>query len=222
MIGATIAWVFSYVMPSWERNSIPALVSRALAAQARHARVALGLAHLQAVDNEPELAWRLARREAYDSLSALVQATQRAVSEPRAVHPPLEPLERLLARSSQLLAQLTAVKSMLLQRRGQLNTSRMRAPLLQAADAIESALLAAPDAAARTPTAASRDPVAMPPVGSDEGLDLPVLRRLAMLQALAAQLRSEADEVAQALAGSAAAGSPEPAAPRRARSRSPS
>ncbi|MDO8251881.1 MAG: FUSC family membrane protein, partial [Rhodoferax sp.] len=107
LIGVTVAWAFSYVLPSWERTQIPALVARALAAQARHARVALALGQLQAVDNEPELEWRLARREAYDSLSALVQATQRSLSEPRAVRPPLEPLGRLLAHSYQLLAQLT-------------------------------------------------------------------------------------------------------------------
>jgi hypothetical protein len=76
---------------------------------------------VQVADNEAELGWRLARREAYDSLSALVQATQRALSEPRAVRPRLEALERLLAHSYQLLAQLTAVKSMLLVRRGRLD-----------------------------------------------------------------------------------------------------
>ena len=78
-IGVLIAWVFSYVLPSWERTQIAALVARTVTAQARHAKLALGLGQLQAVDNEAELAWRLARREAYDSLSALVQAVQRSL-----------------------------------------------------------------------------------------------------------------------------------------------
>ena len=111
LLGVAIAWACSYVLPSWERHQIPALVARTLGAQARHARVALGLGQLQAIDNDPELAWRLARREAYDSLSALVQATQRSLAEPRAVRPPLAPLGLLLAHSYQLLAQLTAVKT---------------------------------------------------------------------------------------------------------------
>ncbi len=140
LIGVAVAWAFSYVLPSWERNQIPALVHRALAAQARHARVALSLGQLRAVDNEPELQWRLARREAYDSLSALVQATQRSLSEPRAVRPPLEPLGRMLAHSYQLLAQLTTVKTMLLQRRGRLDAAQINAPLKQAAQAIEATL----------------------------------------------------------------------------------
>src|SRR5690606_22057116 len=98
LIGTGIAWAFAYVLPSWERTQLPALVARTLAAQASHARVALGLGQLKAVDTAPGLAWRLARREAYDSPSALVQATQRSLSEPRAVRPPLAPLEHLQAR----------------------------------------------------------------------------------------------------------------------------
>lgn len=140
LIGVAIAWLFSYVLPSWERSQIPALVARALGAQARHAREALALGQLTAVDNRTELAWRLARREVYDSLSALAQATQRAVSEPRAVRPPLEALERVLALSYQLLAQLTAVKTMLLQRRDRLRIEEIRDALGQAADHVSSAL----------------------------------------------------------------------------------
>src|SRR4030095_1619780 len=99
VIGAALAWASCYVLPSWERNQIPNLVMRVLAAQARHARLALGLGQLRAVEASPELEWRLARREAYDSLSALVQATQRSLSEPRAVRPPLQALGVLLAPS---------------------------------------------------------------------------------------------------------------------------
>lgn len=119
LIGVGIAWAFSYVLPSWERSQIPSLVQRTLQAQARHARVALSLGQLTAVDDEPELEWRLARKEAYDSLSALVQATRRSLSEPRAVRPALEPLENLLTHGYQLLAQLSTVKTMLLMRRHQ-------------------------------------------------------------------------------------------------------
>ncbi len=141
LIGVSIAWAFSYVLPSWERGQLPALVRRSVAAQARHATVALGLGQLQAVDNEPELHWRLARREAYDSLSALAQATQRSLAEPRAVRPPLEPLGRLLTHSYQLLAQLTIVKTMLLLRRGRLTQAHVNAPLQHAAAGIHATLL---------------------------------------------------------------------------------
>jgi len=205
LIGVAIAWAFSYVLPSWERHQIPALVARTLAAQARHARIALGLGQLQAVDNEPELEWRLARREAYDSLSALVQATQRSLAEPRAVRPPLEPLGRLLAHSYQLLAQLTTVKTMLLLRRGRLNPEQLQAPLQQAAQAISATLSISPASAAASlaPHAAAPDteprinatPAALPDP-FQEDLSPWVLRRLDLATGIAVQLREDA---AQAL-----------------------
>lgn len=142
LIGVGIAWAFSYVLPAWERTQIPALVARALAAQTRHAHEALALGQLEAVDNEPEIAWRLARREAYDSLSALVQATQRAFVEPRAVRPPLEPLGRLLAHSYQLLGQLSAIKAMLLSGRGRLDSARICTPMERTREEIETLLCA--------------------------------------------------------------------------------
>ncbi len=195
LIGTGIAWAFAYVLPTWERAQLPALVARTLTAQARHARVALGLGQLQAVDNAPELAWRLARREAYDSLSALVQATQRSLVEPRAVRPPLEQLEHLQARSYQLLAQLTAVKTLLLLRRGLLQPLQVEAPLEWAAMRIEALLLGTGHAPASAPQAqASPGPEPLPsPYESD--LTPWLLRRLRLATELAAQLRADADRV---------------------------
>lgn len=190
LIGTGIAWAFAYVLPSWERSQIPALVQRTLAAQARHAREALALGQLHAVDNAPELAWRLARREAYDSLSALVQATQRAMAEPRAVQPPVAALERLQARCYQLLAQLTAIKTMLLLRRGRLDAEALQAPLAQTALAVTQWLEGAPDAA---PPPVSG--VAVPgdaqgwPDPQDGDLGPWMVRRLGLATERAAQVR---------------------------------
>ncbi len=199
LIGTGIAWACSYVLPSWERGQIPALVTRTVVAQARHARLALGLGQLQAVDNSPELDWRLARREAYDSLSALVQTTQRAIKEPRAVRPPIERLQRLQAHCYQLLAQLTAVKSMLLLRRGRLNAALIAGPLAQAADRIDATLLGA---AAPAPDPAQISPEAAPgpeplPDPFENDLNPWLLRRLDLALLLAGQLRREADQVRQ-------------------------
>lgn len=195
LIGVAIAWAISYVLPSWERGQIPSLVKRALTAQARHAHLALGLGQLEAVDNEPELAWRLARREAYDSLSALVQSTQQSLSEPRAVRPPLAPLGRLLAHSYQLLGQLTAVKTMLLLRRDRLQPEQIRPPLRHAAEAIAATLLKGPlpPAAVETTPAALPDPF-------DHDLSPWLLRRLDLATVIAGKLRSDADQVQQVLA----------------------
>lgn len=215
LIGVAIAWAFSYVLPSWERTQLPALVTRVLRAQGRHAQQALALGQLQAVDNTAELGWRLARREAYDSLSALVQAAQRALSEPRAVRPPLQHLERMLAHSYQLLAHLTAVKTMLLQRRGRLKVEQLQAPLQQAAAAIEATLSGsgvAPGAQAEADaeTLDPHGPAALPdPL--EEDLSPWLLRRLRLAQDIAQRLCADAAEVAQALGTRIAVSRPPPA-----------
>lgn len=137
LIGAAIAWVYCYILPSWERGQIPAVVRRTIDAQIRHAKLALDPEQLKAVEIAPELEWRLARREAFDSLSALVQATQRSLSEPRAVRPPVEALQHMQVHCYQLLAQLSAVKTLLVLRRDRLNLEEATAALENAIDRIE-------------------------------------------------------------------------------------
>lgn len=202
LVGVAIAWAFSYVLPSWERTLIPALVRRTLLAQSTHARAALGLGQLDAIDNEAELGWRLARREVYDSLSALVQATQRSLSEPRAVHPPLAALERLAASSYQLLAQLTAAKTMLMLRRERLDTDQIRPALRSTEELIATRLI---NAAAATPGTDPTDPTdACPPLASGPAAlsdplahDLSpwLVRRLQLAETLASQVDAAAREV---------------------------
>lgn len=200
LIGAAIAWGFCYVLPSWERNQIPALVARTLTAQARHARLALGLGQLQAIEASPELEWRLARREAFDSLSALVQATQRSLSEPRAVQPPLAPLEHLQAHSYQLLAQLSAVKSMLVLRRDRLTPSEIEGPLARTAARIEESLSASPLSGPLVPEGGAATALAGPiplPDPFDNDITPWLLRRLDLATGIAAQLRDDAARILQ-------------------------
>jgi uncharacterized membrane protein YccC len=106
-IGTAMAWAFSYVLPAWERRQLPALLTRLRNAQLQHASVALGGAELAVANAD----WRLARREVHDSLAAIANAAQRARSEPLAVQPPLDLLERLQLRSYRLLAQLGGVRT---------------------------------------------------------------------------------------------------------------
>jgi uncharacterized membrane protein YccC len=206
LIGAAIAWVFCYVLPSWERRQLPALVTRVLKAQARHARLAFSLGRLDSMDGGASLEWRLARREAYDSLSALVQATQRSLSEPRAVRPPLAPLEHLQAHSYQLLAQLSAVKSMLVLRRDRIRLADVEDVLVRAARDIEESIQAligrAPSAAPAAPEAASFPPPDVPelPDPSEPDITPWLLRRVDLAADTATQLRGDAARVLRSLA----------------------
>ena len=195
-MGVVIAWVFSYVLPSWERTQIGALVARTVTAQAKHARLALGLGQLQSVDDEAELAWRLARREAYDSLSALVQAVQRSLAEPRAVRPRLPDLEQMLGHCYQLLAQLTAIKTMLLQRRDRLALERLRVPLQEAADAIAAALAGA-TRDARSPHREDPAPMLQMPDPYADDLSPWLLRRLQLAIGIAHDLEADARRALQ-------------------------
>jgi uncharacterized membrane protein YccC len=202
VIGAALAWAFCYVLPSWERSQIPSLVSRTLKAQARHARLALGLGQLHAVDTSPELEWRLARKEAFDSLSALVQATQRSLSEPRAVRPPIAPLEHLQAHSYQLLAQLSAVKSMLVLRRDRLTPADIEGPLQRTAQRIEAAIGTAPIAGTDMPASPPATTLAGPiplPDPFDNDISPWLLRRLDLATAISGQLRDDAARILQSL-----------------------
>lgn len=198
LIGVLIAWLFSYVLPSWERHQASALVARALKAQARHAELALRLGAVEAADTQAELAWRLARREAYDSLSALVQAVQRALSEPRAVRPALEELERMLGHGYQLLAQLTAVKTMLVRRRASLDIAHLQGPLQASAQAISQALSQGTPASgspAPAPSWTGEDqPIFETPSGASHDLSPWLLRRLGLATGLARNFRLEADQ----------------------------
>lgn len=193
LIGAGIAWAFSYVLPSWERGQIVALVNRVVLAQAQHARIALSRSQLQAIDDEFELEWRLARKEAFDSLSALVQATRRSLSEPRAVRPALESLEQLLARGHQLLAQLTAVKSLLI-RRGQQEQDDISEPMHIAAQKIDAALTAPRSAEVPDVPVYKVWPVETLTADSlDYDLKPWILRRLNLSVEIAIKLREDAD-----------------------------
>ncbi|MBS0318513.1 MAG: FUSC family protein, partial [Proteobacteria bacterium] len=111
LLGALIAWLFSYILPAWERSQVPPLVKRCVNAQRAHAKLALAL--LDAAQTS-DLPWRLARREAYDSLAALTLALQRTMAEPRQVRLPVQAVEALQSCSYQLLGQLAAIKSLLL------------------------------------------------------------------------------------------------------------
>ena len=192
LIGTSIAWVFSYVLPSWERTQVRALVARTLAAQQKHAQLALALAQPQAGDDHPEVAWRLARREAYDSLSALVQAVQRSLSEPRAVRPPLQDLERLLGHGYQLLAQLTAIKTMLLHRSDRLDFVRLQPRMDQAKQAIAGALKQGTSQQHATPALEELPPMLALADVPEQDLTPWMQRRLQLAVDIAGELQADA------------------------------
>ena len=205
LLGAAIAWLFSYILPAWERTQIPPLVTRCVNAQRAHATLALALVDTAQTSDLP---WRLARREAYDSLSALTLALQRTMAEPRQVRLPVQAVEALQSCSYQLLGQLAAIKSLLLLRRPQLNLAVAVPALEDATQRIDAELGAVPvtggtnvgaAAGGTASTAVTRStgqpfqPRPDPLLAAD--LTPWLLRRLTLACAMARELRLAADQV---------------------------
>ncbi len=104
VLGAALAWLFSYVLPSWERRQLPRLVNQARQALFHYALAVLGASGPDQVDQ------RLARRRAYDALGALAAAAQRSAAEPRSERLPTAQVLSLLDRGQRLMAHLSLVR----------------------------------------------------------------------------------------------------------------
>lgn len=104
VLGAALAWLFSYVLPAWERRQLPRLVNQTRRALFDYALAVLGAA------GPDQVAQRLARRRAYDALGALAAAAQRSAAEPRSERLPTASVLRLLDHGQRLMAHLSLVR----------------------------------------------------------------------------------------------------------------
>ena len=174
VLGAALAWAFSYVLPSWERRSLPNAVTRVLKELNGYA------SHLLRLEPGDQIAQRLARRRAYDALALLAGALQRSSAEPRAVRLPLKDVAALIDHGQRLMAHLSMVRVTLANRRAD----------LQQAVAADAALAETRATLARCLTLKATAPAA--PADLDELARLPaappakdimpwLLRRLALL-----------------------------------------
>lgn len=165
LIGAALAWAFSYVLPAWERQRLPALARRLVKAQRHYAHHALRWHQPDSVMAERSLA----RREVYDVVWLLSQSLQSMRKEPDYARRGMPAIETLLIHSNRLVSHLAAIKGLLTVRQADLNATEIE-PLLRTAEARIQARLStrhdavAAQAASGTPTAgpapdASTDPV---------------------------------------------------------------
>ena len=129
-LGAALAWAFSYVLPSWERRSLPALVARTVDALRQYAASAMeggGGPRAGAMVEQ-----RLARRRAYDALGAMAAAFQRSAAEPERVRLPLVELATLLDYGQRLMAHLSLIRLTLAHRSIRLEVPQVAAMLQRA------------------------------------------------------------------------------------------
>lgn len=136
LLGAVLAWAFSYVLPSWERRGVARLTARLVRALKALSDEALRLPEPGGTD----LALRLARREVYEALRGLALAAQRSSVEPASVRLPLQAFATLLSESHALLAHLAAVKVTVTRRGSELDADEIDAALRVTAAALAAAL----------------------------------------------------------------------------------
>ena len=135
VLGAVLAWAFSYVLPSWERRNLPRALKRARSALQQYAVQAMSAEMTPA----GALTQRMARRQAYDALAALSAALTRSAAEPKRVRPPLQELNTVLDHGYRLMAHLSMMRQSLMRRAKDLDAAFM-AEMPEAAKRLQRAL----------------------------------------------------------------------------------
>ena len=133
-LGALLAWCFSYVLPSWERRSVPEAIARVLADLRDYAAHSLRAGSGDAVDE------RMARRTAYESLGALGAALARSRAEPKGVRLPIRKVAGLLDHGERFMAHLSLVRHSLARVNGAAESARLVAPLAATVSALAACL----------------------------------------------------------------------------------
>ena len=136
IMGAALAWGFSYVWPWWERRGIDKLTDRVLKSLRNLTSEVMRLPD----PAQPDLKLRLARREVYEAVGAIASAAQRTGAEPERVQVPMYALAEMLTRCHVLMAQLVAVRLLLARRGAQLDPTVARKALAEACVALHHAL----------------------------------------------------------------------------------
>lgn len=132
LLGALLAWGFSYVLPSWERRSLPQIVERALQALGRYAGDSLGATDgtVDGADRATDdggdarvsggesasVVQRLSRRRAYDAVGAVEASFRRSAAEPQRVRVPVDELAAFIDHAQRLMAHLSVIRLSLAQR----------------------------------------------------------------------------------------------------------
>lgn len=106
LLGAGIAWLFSFVLPHWERQDVPDLTTGLLRALRKYTRQALRPA-------PAEQNYRLARKDVFDAIAELAGALKRMRSEPGLQGGQMPRLRAFLAASYRMMTQLAALHVLL-------------------------------------------------------------------------------------------------------------
>jgi uncharacterized membrane protein YccC len=136
LIGAGLAWLFSMVLPAWERRQLPETLQNMKAALIDLARQTLTDARSQQNDRD----FAVARRAVHDQFWALQESLVRAQAEPRRVAVQVPLLEESMVHAHRLTAHLSVVRRLLNLHARDLPAHVQRESLRHARDVVETSL----------------------------------------------------------------------------------
>ena len=111
LVGAAVATVFSFVLASWEYQSLPRLIRQVLDANLRYMESAFDL--LQGKSGN-DFRYRIQRKGLMDSLAALSSALVRMLDEPASKQRAVEDINLFIVQNYLLVAHVAALRSILL------------------------------------------------------------------------------------------------------------
>ncbi|MCS6765819.1 MAG: FUSC family protein [Candidatus Protistobacter heckmanni] len=197
LVGAALAFAFSYLFPNWEHMSLPRQIAGLLRANRRYAGAILGM---EATDAQ----YRLARKQLLDLIAIVSGAYRRMLQEPRNQHRASAQLQEFITRNYMFAAHLAALRLLLQRRGGELGMPLSAAQLREANASVQTVLTAAltpfaADAAAAGASAGAGKTHA-PEVLDDNWSAARLLdRRLGLILDEASEIRDMSVSVAQAL-----------------------
>ena len=135
LIGAAMAWLFSFLLPSWEWRNVGKLVAQMVKADRDYADQALRRVRDDQV-------YRLARKRTHDAVANLSMTVRRLVDEPKIDRGVLGALNELLGANYMFASDLASMRVLFRLRKGELDAEATEV-LLDTARATVSATLEA-------------------------------------------------------------------------------
>lgn len=148
VIGASLAWGFSYLLPSWEWKNVPNLVKAVVKADQAYAALALSRRR-----NDHD--FRLARKRAHDAAANLTMAVRRLADEPKNDKTALATLHDLIGANYLLASDLASMRVLFRTRKNELDAEAAE-KLLDAARENVALTLTSPETKDKAPMRLSR------------------------------------------------------------------
>ncbi len=133
VIGALVATAFSFVLTSWEYQTLPRLIRAVLDVNLRYMQASFDLLQGKGKD---DFAYRIERKRLMDSLAALSAALVRMLDEPLRMQRAVEDINLFIVQNYLLVAHVAALRSILRRHAKELPADAVNAMLRQSHDGV--------------------------------------------------------------------------------------